>query len=97
MLDVPVKKAIKNTDSGNVVITKDHDSIIITGSEFEHIINAHTGMLSDIDGHLDGETKLSVWRAPTDNDRRIKKKWGYIDGDNMSGENLNRLCSKIYG
>lgn len=95
-LDVPVKRPARSNESGNIVITKDHDSIIITGEGFEHALNAHTGMLSDIDGRLDGESKLSVWRAPTDNDRRIKKKWGYIDGDNMSGENMNRLCRKIY-
>jgi beta-galactosidase len=53
-------------------------------------------MISSINDYLYRESKLSVWRAPTDNDRHIKKRWGYIDGDNLMGENYNVLCNKIY-
>lgn len=38
--------------------------------------------------------KLSVWRAPTDNDKGVQTLWG---NDNIwQGENLNVLFSKIY-
>lgn len=41
------------------------------------------------DAHLD------VWRAPTDNERHMKTKWGLFE-DNMSGWNMNRLFDKCY-
>lgn len=38
--------------------------------------------------------QLSVWRAPTDNDRNIKAKWGWYNI--WEGENFNRLFTKVY-
>ncbi|MDO5399941.1 MAG: glycoside hydrolase family 2 TIM barrel-domain containing protein [Eubacteriales bacterium] len=38
---------------------------------------------------------LTLWRAPTDNDRHIKNKWGLFE-DNCAGWNLNRLFDKCY-
>ena len=64
------------------------------------MFNKHYGAFESIVKNnrelLAGLTKLTVWRAPTDNDRNIKKKWGYIDNDNWSGENMNKLFSKVY-
>lgn len=40
--------------------------------------------------------RLTAWRAPTDNDRRIKFEWGLVNGDNRCGENLNILMNKVY-
>ena len=51
--------------------------ITISGDGFEHKFNPNTGTLTDINGLTDGEARLSAWCAPTDNDRGIKKKWGY--------------------
>ena len=45
---------------------------------------------------LDGLVRLTLWRAPTDNDIYVKDKWGMLNGNTMGSENLNRLCSKIY-
>ena len=39
--------------------------------------------------------KLTAWRAPTDNDRKIKNNWGLFE-DNLSGININRLFTKVY-
>ena len=44
---------------------------------------------------LDAPVKLTAWRAPTDNDRRIKYNWGVFE-DNLSGVNLNVLFNKMY-
>ncbi len=38
---------------------------------------------------------LSLWRAPTDNDRKIKHQWGLFE-DNMMGWNFNHLFDKCY-
>lgn len=41
------------------------------------------------------EMHLSVWRAPTDNERHLKTSWGLFE-DNMSGWNMNRSFDKCY-
>ena len=38
---------------------------------------------------------LTVWRAPTDNDRNIKNKWGMYN-NNWESENLNRQINTVY-
>ncbi len=44
---------------------------------------------------IDDQVRLTLWRAPTDNDRHMKYRWGLYE-DNIAAENLNRLFSKIY-
>jgi beta-galactosidase len=60
----------------------------ITGSGFKHVFNMHYGHLENIDGALEAPMKLSVWRAPTDNDRNIKNAW--------LNENYDKQYNKIY-
>lgn len=96
ILDVPAAKNAVCDSFDKIAITKNHDIITVSGEGFTHTFNAHTGMLGSINGLTDSDAKLSAWRAPTDNDRNIRRKWGYLFGDNMSGENLNRVCSKVY-
>ena len=74
--------------------------VYIKGEGYSYIFDKHYGGFESIVKNgveqLDCVTGLSVWRAPTDNDRKIKLKWGYINNDNMSGENMNRLFTKVY-
>ncbi|WP_309487485.1 hypothetical protein, partial [Escherichia coli] len=35
-----------------------------------------------------------MWRAPTDNDRRVEEKWGHVNAEN--GENMDRTTQKVY-
>lgn len=73
--------------------------IKITGENFNYIFNKHYGnfesLIIDGEERLEAITKLTVWRAPTDNDRNVKHKWGLFE-DNRSGENFNRIFSKVY-
>lgn len=97
-LDVKIEKDITDS-SAHAVFIKEKEKIRIDGSNFTYLFNTHYGNFESlvIDGQerLAAITKLSVWRAPTDNDRNIKYKWGLF-ADNISGENLNRIFSKIY-
>ena len=61
---------------------------LIEGKGFEHKFNMHYGYIENIYGKLTSPMKLSVWRAHTDNDRHIHKKW--LD------ENYNKLYNKVY-
>jgi len=94
-LYVPLK-AKETKKSDNLTITEINNDIIIRGREFEHKINKISGMLSEINGLIEGETKLSVWRAPTDNDMFIKTKWGFFGNDSLSSEHFNALLTKAY-
>ncbi len=95
-IDVPVKRAEMCNTSKKIKITEAKNKIIVKGEGFTHKINAVTGMLSDINGLIRRDTKLTTWRAPIDNDRHLKMKQGYMNGDNLIGENMNRLLTKMY-
>lgn len=78
-------------------IEKDYE-IVIKGDNFEYIFSKHYGNFTSIkvDGkeNLAGVTKLTTWRAPTDNERNVRVYWG---NDNIwQGEDLNRHFSKVY-
>lgn len=81
-------------------ISEDDLRVYVNAGDSRYIFNKHYGAFESIvkDGkeQLSGFTRLTVWRAPTDNDRQIKKTWGLIDGDNWAGENMNRMFSKVY-
>ncbi|NCB93365.1 MAG: DUF4981 domain-containing protein [Clostridia bacterium] len=65
------------------------------GYTFHRIRGTLTGIWKDGKNILIREAQLSVWRAPTDNDRRIRNQWGLYE-DNMMGWNMNRQFSKCY-
>lgn len=97
-LEVRIQKD-KCASVSRAKFTEEKEKIRITGNNFTYIFNKHYGNFESI--IIDGEerlaalTKLTVWRAPTDNDRKVKYKWGLFE-DNRSGENLNRIFNKIY-
>ena len=103
-LELPVKKAEKiNTPlffTGLKIVKETDELLNIEGENFSYIFNKFYGTFESlkINGAemLADKIKLSVWRAPTDNDRKIKYKWGLIDGDTRSGENMNFAKTKVY-
>ena len=61
-------------------------------------ISKHTGDLVKIEKNglnlLKEPVKLTAWRAPIDNERTIKQKWGH---ENVwEGENIDRIFDKLY-
>lgn len=82
------------------VFKEDERYIYIDGHGFAYTFDKHYGTLSSMikEGKelLGALPKLSVWRAPTDNDRVVKKQWGRLYNDNWAGENMNILFSKVY-
>lgn len=77
--------------------------IKITGEGFEYIFSKHYGnfMSMKLNGTelLAGLVTMGVYRAPTDNDRNIKKKWyvyGETDWQLGNPANYNAVQSKIY-
>ncbi len=81
-------------------VEEDNLKFYITGNNYSYTFNKHYGAFESMkkDGRelLANMTSVGIWRAPTDNDRRIKNRWGYFNGNNTSGENLNRAFTKVY-
>ena len=61
---------------------------IVSGEGFEYIFNTHYGYIKKLNDYLKSPLKLSVWKAPTDNDRVIKNKW--------LNENYDKMYNKVY-
>lgn len=81
-------------------IREDKLRAYIGGSNFSYVFNKHYGTFESIIKNgkelITDFVRLTTWRAPTDNDRHVKFNWGLVGGDNRAGENMNRLCTKIY-
>ena len=61
---------------------------------FSRLVGGFTSMVVDGQEQLAQPMKLSLWRAPTDNDRNIKVYWGSYNV--WQGENLDKLFHKSY-
>ena len=81
------------------IITETEDAFIASGEGFAYTISKIYGKLVSIkkDGKelLAAPTELTVMRAPTDNERRIKQSW-YKEIDNYYAEGFDRLFHKCY-
>ena len=69
-------------------ITTDGEYAVIQGGGFKYVFNMHYGCIEELNGLLRSPMKLSVWRAPTDNDRGIKGQW--------YDANYDKVHNKIY-
>lgn len=99
-LPVPVIKATSiATKRVSLKVEQDTERIYIEGDGFRYVFNSFYGNFESlcINGTetLADIVKLTTWRAPTDNDRTIKYKWGYFDG-RREGWNLNKPHEKVY-
>ncbi len=85
--ELEAAKAVEK-GTGGVSITQNGEFAIVSGNDFTYKFNTHYGYLEDLNGYLNSPMKLSVWKAPTDNDRVIKRQWY----DN----NYNKMYNKVY-
>lgn len=73
---------------GVAKIVCDGELATVKGEGFEYQFDLHYGALSKLDGLLCSHIELTLWRAPTDNDRNIKRQW--------YEENYHRMHNKVY-
>lgn len=85
-------------DSPLLELFEDERNIYAAGDGFEYTFSKQYGNFSSIKinnrEQLLDVIRLTAWRAPTDNDRKIKYLWGKYD--EWRGENLNVAFSKVY-
>ncbi len=77
-----------NHNGKGAKINCDGEFAIVSEKGFEHRFNLHYGHIEKFQGLNETPMKLSVWRAPTDNDMYAKLDW--------YAERYDRLYSKIY-
>ena len=82
--DTPTQKltaflASESTDGAAVTWHSDDRYAYIRGEDFLYTFNFFTGlfgrMVYNNHSFLDDQMELNIWRAPTDNDRIIKRQW----------------------
>ncbi len=86
-------------ETAPAAIRETEDGFIAEGDGFSYEISKRLGKLVSIKKNgkelLLAPTELTVMRAPTDNERRIKQRW-YKDADSYYGEGFDRLFHKCY-
>ncbi len=79
-------------------LKEDAHYIYASGRRFQYVFSKHYGafisMIVDGQEQLAERVKLSAFRAPTDNDRKMKMLWGNYNI--WQGENLDCAFSKVY-
>ncbi len=78
--------------------TESDREIVFSGDGFEYIFSKHYGTFTSIKVNgierIADKPHISAWRAPTDNDAKIKVYWGYYNI--WQGDNLDRTFNKTY-
>lgn len=98
---LPVKiEKIKSTAAGFVKTVKEKEFIIISGENFEYHFNTHYGRIASMKYNgkniLDESVKLSLWRAPIDNEIYVRGKFGCDLFGRHLGLRLRLLMPKVY-
>jgi len=81
--ELPVGKVKKVTlgrsDMPSIHVAQTEKEIIIKGADFKYKFDRHYGSFTSIEYNgikmISSKPKFNIWRAPTDNDRNIKRKW----------------------
>ncbi len=96
--ELPFTRIKQNKEETLAALSEDKFNIYAKSDKFEYTFSKHYGTFTEIKVNgkeqLADKVKLSVFRAPTDNDRNIIYKWANMNI--WEGENLDVSFSKIY-
>lgn len=96
--DMGIKSEKITLSAPNQNITEEGFKVYISGENYRYVFDKHYGTIEKISRNgkelLSNPAALSLWRATTDNDKRILNRWGHING--IEGENLDRITQKVY-
>ncbi len=98
--EIDVPKIAEELCDTPIALVDNEKTIIAEGEGFRYVFSKLLGAFVSVSVNgkeqLAAPTTITAWRAPTDNDRKIRVSWEMSDSDNYSGENFNRLFSKVY-
>ncbi|WNQ13391.1 glycoside hydrolase family 2 TIM barrel-domain containing protein [Paenibacillus aurantius] len=73
-------------------IREEGHRLILEGFDFRHVFDRYDGTFTEITKHgvslISAPAKFNIWRAPTDNDRNIRKEW--------ETNGFDRAVQKVY-
>lgn len=96
-LPVPVSPRKPRAGAGSAALSEDRHSFTLKTGALEAVVSKDTGLLTQLvkNGRplLVGPMSLTVWRAPTDNERNVAPKWGHPNI--WEGENLDRMFHSV--
>jgi len=79
-------------------ISETKNSYVVSGDGFKYEISKYTALpihlMKNGVEQLTEPVQMSVWRAPVDNERKIKEKWGHPN--TWQGENYDRIFNHVY-
>ncbi len=74
-----LKKMRKGHPAVPVAVKEDDKNVVLRGADWRYVYDKRTGIFSEMVYHnqnlLAKPMEYNIWRAPTDNDRNIKKQW----------------------
>nr|WP_284703640.1 glycoside hydrolase family 2 TIM barrel-domain containing protein [Clostridium swellfunianum] len=79
--ELPVTKILSNDNkySSYIKLEEAGNLVKVEGFDFYHVFDLYEGSFIRISKNnvdmIKGQPKFNIWRAPTDNDRRVKLKW----------------------
>lgn len=95
--DLEVEAAVTQQEKIPIEITEHNNTFLVMGEQFAYEISKYTALPVQIikqgAAQLVEPVSLSVWRAPIDNERRIKDRWGHPS--TWGGENLDRTFNQV--
>ncbi|NOV01103.1 glycoside hydrolase family 2 TIM barrel-domain containing protein [Paenibacillus planticolens] len=78
-LPVAMEKRPVIESNAKIELQQQDHSLIVEGFDFCHVFDLHDGTFTRITKHgvnmIQAPPKFNIWRAPTDNDRKIKRLW----------------------
>jgi len=87
-----VKTPVRVVDMPSVRVTENEREIVIEGVEFRYVYDKYYGAFKSIIYNgvemICSMPKFNIWRAPTDNDRRVRFNW--------MGEGFERIKTHTY-
>ena len=97
-IELKTEKKVPEFNTKQSDVIEDQSFIVFNGSDYEYRFSKGLGTFVSIirngKERITSPIRLTAWRAPTDNDRYIKQKWGWYN--TWEGENLNRQFEFVY-
>ncbi|MBP7176862.1 MAG: DUF4981 domain-containing protein [Thermoclostridium sp.] len=87
-----LKQSVYVSEMNALVLNESNHSLTVAGADFKYVLDKSTGMFSELNYNgvqlICKQPRLNLWRAPTDNDRYIRKSW--------EDEGYERIVPHIY-
>lgn len=92
---------LSHTAEGQLYIRESESAVVIQGDRFQYVWDRRTGLFSDMkykgNPLLDRPMELNIWRAPTDNDRILKREWFAAQYDRSAARAYDTSCQMENG